>query len=268
MGTVPNPLFLQGAAGQIFVCWFESSAGGDRSVLFVPPFAEEANKCRRMVALACRALQSRGLGALAIDLYGTGDSAGDFVEAQLETWTGDLQAAVAWLSGRGTRVLDVVAVRSGALLLAGLPGLDGIERGRLVLWQPVLSGRQFMGQLLRLRRAGEIVGTVTEMDHDDAQFLEIAGYEMSWRLVQRMEQTALDVNVLRAWQHVAWFEVGATAGESLSPAAARAADAAVSAGARVERAVVEGDPFWATPEIATNATLIARTCDFLTGSGR
>ena len=45
-------------------------------VLIVAPMGEEMNKCRRMMALAARALQAAGLGALYIDCYGTGDSAG------------------------------------------------------------------------------------------------------------------------------------------------------------------------------------------------
>jgi pimeloyl-ACP methyl ester carboxylesterase len=44
----------------------------------VHPFAEEMNKSRRMAALQSRALAAQGYAVLQIDLFGCGDSGGDF----------------------------------------------------------------------------------------------------------------------------------------------------------------------------------------------
>ena len=50
--------FIDGAKGPIFVLAREPAAGVRGCVLVVPPFAEEMNKCRRMVtevaSSACR----------------------------------------------------------------------------------------------------------------------------------------------------------------------------------------------------------------------
>jgi hypothetical protein len=50
------------------------------AILYVHPFAEEMNKSRRMAALQARPVRSR-LTVLQIDLYGCGDSDGNFADA-------------------------------------------------------------------------------------------------------------------------------------------------------------------------------------------
>src|SRR6185436_14934074 len=63
--------------------------------------AEEMNKCRRMIAEAANALAALGVAALVPDLFGTGDSEGEFRDADWETWKADLDTAVAWASEEG-----------------------------------------------------------------------------------------------------------------------------------------------------------------------
>jgi len=78
---VRQPLFLPGRRGPLFALWFDPDAAGDQAILVVPPFAEELNKSRRMLALQGKSLARAGRGLLAVDLHGTGDSAGEFIEA-------------------------------------------------------------------------------------------------------------------------------------------------------------------------------------------
>ena len=83
-----NPFFLVGGQGTLFAIYYPPAAGVPRrdGVLYVPPFAEEMNKSRRLVALQARRLAAAGFGVLVPDLYGTGDSAGDFAEARWSIW--------------------------------------------------------------------------------------------------------------------------------------------------------------------------------------
>ena len=74
--------FLDMEPGQRF-CLFHPPAGTCRgAALYVPPFGEEMNKSRRMAALQARALAAAGFGVLQLDLYGCGDSSGEFAEAR------------------------------------------------------------------------------------------------------------------------------------------------------------------------------------------
>ena len=50
------------------------------------------NKSRRMAALQARAFAEMGFGVLQIDLFGCGDSSGDFSDARWDIWKQDLIA--------------------------------------------------------------------------------------------------------------------------------------------------------------------------------
>jgi len=148
-----QPQFFDGAAGRLFGVQFEPATGTPRaSVLIIPPFAEEMNKSRRMLALQARALACAGLRVLMIDLYGTGDSEGDFADARWEIWIDDLKRCASRLARADPTPLSLLGVRIGALLAADLLAeLEGVER--LALWQPVSSGAQFLTQFLRMKLA-------------------------------------------------------------------------------------------------------------------
>ena len=70
------PVFIDSAAGRVFAIYHRPAEGGSNgpAMLYLPPFAEEMNRSRRMAALQARALAAAGYGVLLLDPYGTGDS--------------------------------------------------------------------------------------------------------------------------------------------------------------------------------------------------
>src|SRR5437763_12894742 len=111
-----EPFFLRTGTGQRF-CLFHSPAAACRgAVLYVHPFAEEMNRSRRMAALQARALSALGYGVLQIDLYGCGDSSGDFGDARWGLRKQDLAAGAAWLHQRLYQPITLWGLRLGALL--------------------------------------------------------------------------------------------------------------------------------------------------------
>lgn len=250
--------------------------GAAEAVLVLPAFAEEMNKCRRMIALLAQAAQVHGIDVFNVDLTGTGDSAGDFREATVERWNADLAVAAAWLHRQGVAILHVVAVRGGALLLEGLDLPVGLAKGKLLLWQPVTNGRQLVSQFLRLRNAEVLVGGAAaeagdarRILHDDG-FVEVAGYDLSRALVEGLEPVTLSPLALRDWRHSRWFEITAPAAQGMavaapSPAAVRSVAGLSALGIQVDLEVVEGEPFWATPEIAVLPALVDRSIAFIGG---
>ena len=59
------------------------------------------NKCRRMIAEVGRRLEGSGVGMLVVDLFGTGDSEGEFAQADWQRWKADLAGAVQWAAAEG-----------------------------------------------------------------------------------------------------------------------------------------------------------------------
>jgi exosortase A-associated hydrolase 2 len=116
------------------------------AILYVHPFAEELNCSRRMAALQSRHFAALGFAVLQIDLFGCGDSCGDFSAARWEIWQRDLSTALAWLAERSTGPLYLWGLRLGALLaldFACSTHVDGI-----ILWHPMLHGRSCINQFL------------------------------------------------------------------------------------------------------------------------
>lgn len=255
--------FLPGSQGARFAIYHPPAAdvaerGG---VLYVPPFAEEMNKARRMVALQARRLAVAGFGVLIPDLYGCGDSAGDFAEARWEIWRDDLSRCRDWLLGRGHHRLVLWGLRLGALLAAELAGDSTTQR--LLLWQPVLDGERFLHQFLRLRlTADRIKGgdkTMARLQEVLAagQTLEVSGYELSPELATAMKQARLQVPPGGGW--VDWFELVSAVNRPLLPASQRTVDEWRTSGVTVHARTLVGEAFWATQEIAVAPDLLAAT---------
>jgi exosortase A-associated hydrolase 2 len=259
----PDPFFLEGTAGPLFALHFAPAGPAQRAVLVLPPFAEELNKSRRLIALAARALQAAGIHVLMIDLYGTGDSGGDFSNATLAIWRDDVRRAAGWLAGRGVTRLDVLAVRGGALLLEDFAPPSTVARGHVVLWQPVTSGRLLIAQFLRLRVAEGMTSDGVSPDVR-AQLksegrVEVVGYTLSSELVNGLEAITDPLVRSERWEKWHWLEVTAPGVNAPGAAAQRSIAAMRLRGLRVQERAVEGEPFWATPEIAVVPGLVEAT---------
>jgi exosortase A-associated hydrolase 2 len=264
-------LFLAGRPERLFCVAYPAERGpARRSVLVLPPFGEEMNKCRRMVALGARALQARGCDVLVPDLSCTGDSEGEFGDARLETWSGDLKRGAEWLQERSEGPLDLLAVRGGALLVSAEILPADMQAGRLVLWQPVTNGRQLVTQFLRLRAAETLVGSTQAPEQFDARailrsvgHLEVAGYEVSEALIAGLEVRDLPAISRAGWREVLWCDVAASGTPALSPASQRSVATLRANEIQVDAELFEGEPFWGTPEIAVVRSMIERTAAYL-----
>jgi exosortase A-associated hydrolase 2 len=227
------------------------------AILYVHPFAEEMNRTRRGVAVTARALVEDGWTILLIDLLGCGDSSGDFGEATWAAWLDDVADAYAWLQERAGSAPVLWGLRVGCLLIAqSLPRLPA--QPHLVLWQPVVSGKIFLNQFLRLKAVAAMLdeksaGTNVKALREQlarGETVEIAGYSISPNLALPLEAAELELPAGYTGR-VLWGEVGMDASnEALSPAAQTRVGRWRESGTNVEARVVGGLPFWQTLEIA------------------
>ena len=255
--------FLPGRRGALFAIYHPPAAkvmvrGG---ILYVPPFAEEMNKARRMAALQARQLAASSFGVLILDLYGCGDSAGDFTDARWDNWRDDLLLGCDWLRNQGHERLVLWGLRLGAVLATELAG--EITAQRLVLWQPVLDGERFLHQFLRLRLTADRLKGGTEtmarlQEHLAAgQTLDVAGYELTPQLAAALKQAHLHCPPAQC--RVDWFELVNNADRPLAPINQRMVDHWRAHGVTVHTRTIVGEAFWATQEIAVTPDLLAVT---------
>jgi len=264
--AMSGPLFLDAGTGhgQRFCLYHAPVAVCRGAVLYLPPFGEEMNKSRRMAAMQARALAQRGYGVLQIDLYGCGDSSGEFADARWDTWLADAALGAAWLQAQLDQPLTLWGLRLGALLAIDFARRLPAPPQALLLWQPLLSGSQWLIQFLRLKMAAGMLdaaeadggGTTTGMLRARLQAgetLEIAGYALAPALAAAIENLDAAALVLTGCP-VHWIEVAAR--DDLPPAAAAVARSWRANGVALAVTVVSGPPFWATQDIGENPAVL------------
>jgi exosortase A-associated hydrolase 2 len=239
-------------------CLLHLPQGSPRGgIVYLHPFAEELNRSRRVVANQARAFSAAGYAVLQIDLYGCGDSAGDFGDASWAQWRADAHAAVRILRERFDVPLCLWGLRSGALLASEV-ALELEDEVSLLLWQPVLSGKQHLQQFLRLSLAADMLegraqgGTeALQAQLSAGHLVEIAGYTLSPALAQGL--SASEVSLPRSRQHIHCIEITPGGGD-LSPALRRFVDSAA-----VDSTVCADAQCWLTQDVQVCPTLEAAT---------
>jgi exosortase A-associated hydrolase 2 len=232
------------------------------TILYVHPFADEMNLSRRTVAHAARGLAEDGWIVLLLDLLGCGDSSGEFGEASWEAWVDDVCFTFTWLQ-RQHRAMPVLwGIRAGCLLITEAVHRLSLQ-AHLMLWQPVSSGRLFLGQFLRLKTAADMLAERTErtgikvLREQLAQGaeLEVGGYALSPELALPLE--AAELNIPNGHTgNVIWCEVSASEGsKNLSPAAEARVQSWRQSGIQITPCVVGGPLFWQMQEITENQQL-------------
>lgn len=236
------------------------------TVIAAPAFAEEMNKSRRMSARMARLLAEHGWRVVQRDLFGCGDSSGDFGDATWSAWLTDLDDELAM--AQASLPVWLWGLRAGVLLATGV--LARRLDSNLLLWQPVTSGAQHLQQFLRLHAGARIVGSgKAEGQSSPAQRLragqsaEVGGYELNPLLASGMEQASFELPAGFSGR-VVWFEVSDDA-TRLTPAATRPIERLRARQIGVEAEAICGHPFWQTQEIEENEVLLQRSLAVIDG---
>jgi exosortase A-associated hydrolase 2 len=251
---VALPFFLETPRGPLF-CLHRRPADAAAlrgSVLFIPAFNEEMNRCRSMLTLQAESLAAQGIGSLVIDLHGTGDSAGDYVDARWSHWLADIHAASEWLEAQPGGCIAHLGIRLGAMLAAAAAPTAPQRTQRLVLWQPVVDGKQHFTQFLRVKMAAqmdrpdlpkETTGTMrTQLAAGTP--VEIGGYEIHPEFAQALDDARLARLLPRPRTQVLWLEQPPPGTTELSPPSLAAQQAWRDNGVDCSWQSFEGPSFW------------------------
>jgi pimeloyl-ACP methyl ester carboxylesterase len=141
-----SSFFFGNSAQPLFGCHHAPGSVDSGAVVICSSFGSEYSYAHRALRVLAKRLAERGRHALRFDYSGQGDSWGENTEANVERWISDTTVAIEELRAiSGHAVVDVVGLRLGALV--GTACAKAADVGRLVLWDPVLDGREWVHQL-------------------------------------------------------------------------------------------------------------------------
>lgn len=249
-------LIRLGPADQLFGVYHASDGPGP-AVVFCAPFAEEKKCSYRTFVEAARVFAGAGIPCLRFDYFGTGDSAGAFSDFSVGRAVADIAAAAEAVRGlSGGPGVTLLGLRlGGSLALAAAPRA-GAER--VILWQPVVSGRAFFDLAIRrqmLRR--QLIGGGGAAS-DDAEVIDLDGFPLSRSAGEAIR--ALDGAAAAAAFDGPIHLLQVAHSEALSGENRQLAG---SAGDRLSAACVVCEPFWNRIDHADPSAVIARTLEWL-----
>lgn len=246
--TRESPFYFGAGQPSLFGVLHEPAGPAVRdAVVLCHAFAEEKLWAHRIYVELARELAARGHAALRFDFSGNGDSDGLFAESSLESNVADLHSAIAELKARVRRDhVTLLGLRLGAV--AAVVAADRRDDvSRLILWNPIVDGRRYMQELLRVNIATQsaVYGEVTA-DREAlveqmraGQTVNVDGYELSLPMYEQV--SAIDLRRPHAF-----------AGPCLivqadrNPAARMPADVGDLGKhfAKAEACLVQEEPFW------------------------
>ena len=204
--------FISSSQGQIFITQFGKNTD-DTAILYLPSITEEMNLSRAVVAKQAQRFASEGLPCFVLDYYGTGDSEGEFEQADTDIWFENIITAGEFIKQQGFTKIILWGTRFGALLI--LANQEKLHQQlpivKQILWKPVTSGKLFSKQLLRIKQANTMMSNSLEKINWREYILEgnnveVAGYLLTKSMMQSMELLKISKD-FRPLSPLHWFDL-------------------------------------------------------------
>jgi len=191
-----TPFFFQSGNFRIFGVYHQSRGAPRREgFVFCAPFAEEKLWAHRVMVNFARDLAAMGYPVLRFDYMGSGDSEGDFEESSLDTMLADTACAITTLrlKAGSLKAVNLLGLRLGATV-AALAAEKSPGIGKLVLWDPVIDGSDYMREMLRINLSTQTAVYRKIMHNTDALIrmmsegmtVNVDGYEMAWPMYEQI----------------------------------------------------------------------------------
>ena len=252
MSTSVTPFFLDGSQGKLFCLHFLSNSSNIKGhVLYFPPFGEEMNRCRALAAALARRLAALDYSCLIMDLYGTGDSEGELIDASWQTWREDSLMAVNWLKDYSDAPISALGLRLGALLSLDMANTHQGMFDQVILWQPIINGENYLTQIFRQRVAYLVDNKLpaeTTQEIRQRLFagdtLEISGYVFSGSLAASIDKIKLRELSNLTNLKINWFEHVSDPDKPVTIASKKAIDQLIEQNNIVNVHTFTSPPLW------------------------
>jgi len=194
-------------------------SSAEHTVLIVPPFAEELNRSRRFLTLLRKKLSSAGSTVAMVDLFGTGDSEGEFADASVDIWLDDLNRITELYTPEEGGTLLLLGVRSGCLLIEKLLrdsncGQMSKSVSNIIYVQPEISGYDVVQRMLRTRVAARrFAGDKSETTEklwsrlENGDSVDTSGYVIGSSLGLSMRSLLIDPQALPPVKTARWLSL-------------------------------------------------------------
>lgn len=234
------PFYFGPSEKPLFGCYHEPSAGasGRCAVLICQPVGHEyINSHRALRQLAVR-LCDAGFPVLRFDYYGCGDSSGNSEEGRVPQWLEDISTAISELRRRtGLTQVCVIGLRLGGTLSAMTGAWQG-SIDSLVLWDPVVNGEKYLGELLSLQKEMSRFRPKPKRNRKSQGHADILGFPLSNFLRSELENTNLLTVTGKPAKNVLVIQSDQISGEN------RLNDHLHSTGVRLEYQRLEAPQIW------------------------
>lgn len=201
-----QPLYFATDCGRLYGVHHFPPKGqaNEQAILIMPPMGQDYVRCHKTLQKLAVDLARTGFHVLRFDYAGTGDSS-DLDDWDLETWKRNGLDALRELSERSeANRLSIVGVRLGASLAVVLDAtLDS-----LVLWDPIISGADYLAELNALN-AGLLETTLHSLranGRSDAVTDELVGHRCTQSMQDALRGFSLAVNLNARPDRILWLE--------------------------------------------------------------
>ena len=174
-----NPFFFGTAERRLFGIYEPAAVGTavKRAAIVCYPWGAEYLYAHRTLRQLALKLSSAGFHTLRFDFYGTGDSGGEPTDTNLAGFEADLETAIEELTEiTGLTKVTLVGLRLGAVIAATVAARLRGKIEALVLWDPIVSGPEYLAQL--------------DVAPDARPPIEARGFPLTGRMLQAL--SALD----------------------------------------------------------------------------
>jgi pimeloyl-ACP methyl ester carboxylesterase len=147
-----TPFFFGSGQRRLFGIYTPGHGSGHaRAAVFCHPWGQEYLRAHRSMRHLASLLNRAGVHVLRFDYFGSGDSAGDGLEADLAGWEGDVETAIDELKDTASvERVGLVGLRLGANLAASVAARRRDDVDALVLWDPVVDGGEYIREIERV----------------------------------------------------------------------------------------------------------------------
>jgi pimeloyl-ACP methyl ester carboxylesterase len=145
-----NPFYFGSTARRLFGLYEPASTVETplRGAVLCYPWGHEYLCAHRAMRQLTTRLTSAGFHTLRFDYFGSGDSGGDMTDTDLTGWECDAALAVDEIQEIvGHAKITLIGLRLGAVIAARLAAQRNDIIDKLVLWDPVISGKEYLQQI-------------------------------------------------------------------------------------------------------------------------